>query len=100
MTPAVKIFRAGGSERYKENRNYSKRCMMKQSIASRSARAWNQKNLPSDLERFEESPKEGILGQVSSAAADIAQTRRGVLILSLAAMAVVSLVWFLYSNND
>ncbi len=76
--------------------------MMKQSIASESARAWNQKNLPSDLERFEESHNEGksIIGQVSSAAAGIAQTRRGVLILSLAAMAFISLVWFVYSNND
>jgi hypothetical protein len=72
---------------------------MKQSLASASAGTWNQKNLPSDVEPFEQDPvrARGMVGRAPAAALALAR-RRPVLFL-VAAVGVLSLVWIV-SHRD
>ncbi len=70
---------------------------MKSRLGSASARAWNQKNLPSDLERFDESPGDvaTLVRQVPAATAALFRSRRGLIVLSLAVVGALGLIWYL-----
>ena len=72
---------------------------MKQSIASAAAETWNQKNLPSDVERLEQSPEptKDAIEHLSSAILGVARRRTGVFIL--AAIGILGLVWC-FSKRD
>jgi GNAT superfamily N-acetyltransferase len=75
---------------------------MKQRKAPSSAEIWNQKNLPSDIERFERSPwrTRGVTRQLTSAAIDFARRRRGILVLSVAALSALGLASWYFSKED
>lgn len=70
---------------------------MKQSIALGTARTWNQKNLPSDIERFDQTSggTARLIRRLPSVAVGLARRRPRILALALAVLGVVGLVWFL-----
>lgn len=73
---------------------------MKQNLASASAETWNQKNLPSNIERFGEGGGTGaFLEQLPSTAVAFMKRRQGVMIASLAILGVLGVLWYL-SQND
>jgi len=71
-------------------------------LASESAETWNQKNLPSDIERFDEASAgtKKILRELPSAAFGIARRRPATVLLIAAAIACAAgLAWWL-SERD
>ncbi len=72
---------------------------MKQSVASGSAEAWNKKNFPSEIGRFEESPGGAaeVIRQLPALARGLARRRPGVWIL--AGLGILSLIWYV-SKRD
>ncbi|HEV2393943.1 MAG TPA: hypothetical protein VG146_16445 [Verrucomicrobiae bacterium] len=69
---------------------------MKESIASAPAETWNQKNLHSDIEQFEQSPRDAIK-HLPSATMGLARRRPGVFILAL--IGILGLVWY-FTKRD
>ncbi|HVM48060.1 MAG TPA: hypothetical protein VMU04_08535 [Candidatus Acidoferrum sp.] len=57
--------------------------------------------MPSDVERFEESPGKiaGLVQQLPSAAVDLVRRRRGVVMASIAALGAFGLLWY-FSKRD
>ncbi len=74
-----------------------KQQIMRANIASAPAETWNQKNLPSDIERFEESPGETMatIKELPSAAVGLVRRNRGTVMVVLAVAAVAGLAWYL-----
>jgi len=72
---------------------------MKRNIATAPATAWNQKNLPSDIEQVEQSPAPAkeILEQLPFAAVGLARRHPGIFILTAAG--ILGLVWYLSSRD-
>ncbi|MGH7971194.1 MAG: hypothetical protein ACREIC_20935, partial [Limisphaerales bacterium] len=70
--------------------------------ASESAETWNQKNLPTDIERFDETSGETtrMLRGLPSAAFGVARRRPGMVLMVAATIAgAVGLTWYL-SQRD
>ena len=75
---------------------------MKRSTALTPAAMWNLKNFPSSsLGRLRKTPTRGVRWskQLPSAAADLLQRRRNVVVLSLVAVGALSLLW-LFSREE
>jgi len=75
---------------------------MERIIAARSARAWNQKNLPSGVEPVEPSPGRQLselMQQLPSTAMSLFRRHPAMLVLSLLALSVLGLAWAL-SRGD
>jgi hypothetical protein len=70
-------------------------------LASAPAETWNKKNLPSDIERFEQSPGgiTSVLQQLPSTAKDFVRRRPGMIALSLAALGTFALIWY-FARRD
>ncbi len=74
---------------------------MKQSLASAPPATWNLKNEPSGADQFMESPGPGseVITQLPSAALGFARRRPGVLLVSLLAIGVLGLVWYVAGKD-
>ncbi len=70
---------------------------MKAKLAAASPETWNEKNLPSDIERTEGEPGEvtGLLKELPSAAAAFARRRSSILVLSIVALSLLGVFWYL-----
>jgi hypothetical protein len=70
-------------------------------LASAPPETWNKKNLPSDIERFEETTPgvRGFIQKLPSTAKDLVQRRPGLVALSVAALAGCVLAWY-FARRD
>lgn len=74
---------------------------MKNSLASATPKTWNRKNLPSEIERYEQGSGGTIrtIRKLPSAAAAVARRQPAIVTASLVAVGILGVFWYLASRD-